>query len=155
MTPAIQLLQKKRVKFQIHQYDHDPNWGAYGEEAAVKMGIDPERVYKTLVVELAGKNLVVAIIPVTRSLDLKAVAKICCVKKAKMAEKALVEKITGYIVGGVSPLAQKKKLKTIINSCAGDFESICISGGKRGLDIELSPQSLVQLTHADFALISK
>lgn len=155
MTPAVELLKKLQAKYRIHQYDHDPNWGAYGEEAAAKMEVNSERVFKTLVVQLDDSSLVVAIVPVSRSLDLKALAKLCKVKKAKMAEKSLVEKSTGYIVGGVSPLAQKKKLKTLIDRATLDFETVYISGGKRGIDLELAPQLLAQLTKAEFAPISK
>ena len=155
MTPAIQMLKRSGVSFRQHQYDHDPSWGAYGEEAAAKMGVDPQRVFKTLVAQLDGTTLVVAIIPVTQMLDLKGLAKHCSAKKAKMGEKSLVEKTTGYVAGGVSPLGQKKTLKTIIDESGRGFETIYVSGGKRGLDIELNPEDLAQLTRADFARISK
>ncbi len=155
MTPAVKLLKKLGTEFQIHQYVHDPSWGSYGEEAAVKIGVDPERVYKTLVAQLDDSTLIVSIVPVSESLNLKVLAKWCKAKKANMAEKNLVEKSTGYLVGGVSPLAQKKKLKTFIDSSAKNLDTIFISGGKRGLDIELTPQLLAKLTSAEFVPLSR
>ncbi len=155
MTPAIKLLEKKGIKFQLHRYDHDPECQTYGEEAADKLNLDPARVLKTLVAQLDGNELAVAIVPVSTMLDLKALAKESGAKKARMADKKEVERTTGYIVGGVSPIGQKKRLRALIDSSALQFATVLVSGGKRGLDIELAPQDLSQLIGAGFAEISK
>lgn len=155
MTPAVNSLKKSGVAFTIHQYEHEPDCSSYGKEAAEKLGVDPHRVYKTLVVMTDNGELVVSVIPVSAMLDLKALAKAAGTKKASMAEKDLVQRITGYIVGGVSPLAQKKKLKTVIDSGVEKFDTVLISGGKRGLDIEISPRDLAKLTAASLASIAK
>ncbi|MGB5444755.1 MAG: Cys-tRNA(Pro) deacylase, partial [Psychromonas sp.] len=139
MTPAIDLLNKHKIKFKVHQYQHDKNCDSYGLEAAEKMQIEAQRVFKTLVVNLDNNSLVVSILPVTEKLNMKQVAKSCSVKKAQMAEKEAVLRSTGYVLGGVSPLGQKKRLKTLVNSSALDFPSIYVSAGKRGLEIELNP----------------
>lgn len=154
MTPAIKIAKKKKIKFKIHEYDHDPSAEAYGKEAADKLGVDPDLVYKTLVTA-DGKNLFVAIVPVMKRLDLKSLAKAVGVKKLAMADIKVVEKTTGYVVGGVSPLGQKKRLPTIIDSSAENYETIYVSGGRRGLDIELSPRDLSSLLGAGFGLISR
>lgn len=146
MTPAVTLLQKAGVDFRIHQYDHDPEYGAYGEEAAEKIGVDPARVFKTLIVQLDSAAYVVAIIPVRAKLDLKMAAKSGKAKKASLAVKDRVAALTGYIPGGVSPLAQKKKLTTYIDRTASEHQTIFVSGGKRGLDVELSFEDLARLT---------
>lgn len=155
MTPAINFAKREKVKFSIHEYDHDPSCESYGEEASVKLGIDNNRVYKTLVVSLGGKDLGVAIIPVSNMLDLKLFAKAVKVKKVAMADKKAVERSTGYILGGVSPIGQKKKLKTIIDASAKEFDTVFVSAGKRGLEIELSPNDLSGLTDGSFEKIGK
>ncbi len=155
MTPAINSAKKASVKFNIHSYTHDPSADSYGEEAAGKLGINPDRVFKTLVVALKGKELAVSIVPVAKRLDLKAVAKVFGVKKTAMADKQQVQKTTGYVLGGVSPLGQKKRLKTVIDSSASDFETVYVSAGRRGLEIELAPDDLKQLTKAVMASISR
>jgi Cys-tRNA(Pro)/Cys-tRNA(Cys) deacylase len=153
MTPAINAAKKKKIGYKIHQYTHDPAHESYGKEAAEKLGIEEERVYKTLVVQLENGNLTVAVVPVSSMLSMKQIAKTVGAKKAAMADKELVEKTTGYVVGGVSPLGQKKRLVTIIDSSAEDFPTIFVSAGRRGLEIELSPADLAALTSAAFAKI--
>lgn len=150
MTPAINLLKKKKIPHSVHSYQHDPDHPSYGLEAAEKLGIPPERVYKTLVADLGNAKLVVAIIPVDSMLSLKLLAKAAGSKKATMAEKSLVEKTTGYVLGGVSPLGQKKPLPTILDVSAKTHETIHISAGRRGLEIELSPDNLIELTRGTF-----
>jgi len=117
MTPCIKLLKKTKTTYKIHQYEHDSSCSSYGEEASLKLGVVPQRVFKTLVVQSDTKDFFVGIVPVTSQLSLKAVAKVMSAKKVAMADAHDVEKITGYVLGGVSPLGQKKRLKTILESC--------------------------------------
>ncbi len=154
MTPAINTAKKAKIPFTIHEYEHDPAAEAYGKEAAEKLGIAPERVFKTLVVA-NGKDLVVAVVPVLLHLDLKLLAKTIGAKKVAMADVRLVERTTGYVVGGVSPLGQKKLLPTILDSSAEQFDTIFVSGGRRGLDIELAPQDLARLVKGVFRPVAK
>lgn len=155
MTPAINLAKKKKINFEIHQYDHDPKAASYGEEAAEKLGIALTQVFKTLVVASEKNDLCVCIVPVSGSLDLKQVAKALGVKKTAMADAKKVQSTTGYVLGGVSPLGQKKQLPTLIDETAENQDTIFVSAGKRGLEIELSPQDLQTLTRAQFAPIAK
>ena len=135
MTPAINAAKQARVNYTIHEYEHDPAAESYGEEAAEKIGANPAQVFKTLVVSLDGKDLAVGIVPVTAMLGLKQIAKAAGAKKALMADKQLVQRTTGYVLGGVSPLGQKKPLKTFIDQSAEGFETVFVSAGKRGLEI--------------------
>jgi len=151
MTPAVKLLKKQKVPYILHEYEHDANHGSYGLEAAEKIGVHPDQVFKTLVIETDQNKLVVCIVPVSHSLNLKAAAKSASAKKAMMADKNDVMRSTGYVLGGVSPLGQKKRLPTLIDNSAQDFETIYVSAGKRGMDIELAPQDLVKLCDAQFA----
>jgi Cys-tRNA(Pro)/Cys-tRNA(Cys) deacylase len=151
MTPAINAIKKQKIPYTIHQYEHDPANEAYGKEAADKLGIDEQRVFKTLVVHLEDKRLVVAVLPVSSMLSMKHIAKAAGAKKAAMADKALVERTTGYVLGGVSPLGQKKRLPTIIDFTAENFPTIYVSAGRRGLQIELAAKDLAVLTGAVFA----
>ena len=155
MTPAINCVKKAKIAFTVHQYEHDSAQPSYGLEAAEKLAVEPERVFKTLVVNLDSKELVVAILPVNSMLSMKNVAKACGARKAEMADKAEVQRSTGYVLGGVSPVGQKKSLKTIIDQCAQQYPTIYISGGRRGLEIELNALDLQTLTLALFAPISK
>ncbi|QXO18060.1 MULTISPECIES: Cys-tRNA(Pro) deacylase [Vibrio] len=153
MTPAINLAKKKKIAHTIHQYEHDPSHSSYGLEAAQALGQDPKTVFKTLLFCLNGeaKNLAVAILPVDQKLNLKLAAKAAGAKKADMADPDIAQKTTGYVVGGISPLGQKKALPTFIHRSAETLPTLCVSAGKRGLEIELAPQDLALLTRAKFA----
>lgn len=148
MTPAIDLLKKNKCDFKIHKYDHDPACTNFGNEAVQKLGLDASQVYKTLLVELTPKQLVVCVLPVENQLSLKDVATAFDVKKAVMANKDEAQKVTGYLLGGISPLGQKKLLKTVLDESVNKFETIFISGGKRGLDIEVKPKDLQKLLNS-------
>ena len=148
MTPAIEMLKKNKCDFKIHKYDHDPACTNFGDEAVVKLGLDASQVYKTLLVELTPKQLVVCVLPVKNQLSLKDVASAFDVKKAVMANKDEAQKVTGYLLGGISPLGQKKLLKTVLDESVNKFETIFISGGKRGLDIEVKPKDLQKLLNS-------
>ena len=137
------------------QYYHDPSSIVYGKEAAEKLNIPFDRIFKTLVVSVYNHILLVSVVPVSKQLDLKLFAKTAGSKKAKMADKHLVERATGYIIGGVSPIGQKKKLKTIIDTSALKFNTVYVSAGRRGLQIELAPKDLGSQTGATYGEISK
>lgn len=151
MTPAIKQLERQKITFRIHQYQHDANAHSFGLEAVEKLSLNAEQVFKTLVICTETNQLAVAIVPVMFKLNLKAIAKTLKVKKVKMADGNRVEVTTGYVLGGVSPLGQKKSLTTIIDKSAQHFTHIFVSGGKRGLEIELSPKDLVTICRATFA----
>ncbi len=153
-TPATTVLAKSGVPHTIHPYEHRPTARSYGIEAAEALGVEPERVFKTLLADVDG-DLVVAIVPVCGSLDLKAVASAHGGKRAGMAASAAAERATGYVVGGISPFGQRKRLPTIIDVTAMDHETVYVSAGKRGLDIELAPADLVRLTGAKTARIGR
>lgn len=146
MTPGIIAAKKNKISFTIHEYSHDESSESYGHEAAEKMGVPKERVFKTLVVSLDNKTLAVGVIPVSSMLNMKHIAKATGVKKAVMANKLDVERSTGYVLGGVSPLGQKKQLQTIIDSSAKNYSTIYVNAGRRGLEIELSPDDLYKIT---------
>lgn len=155
MTPAINAAKKAKIAYTVHQYVHEPTAASFGKEAAEKLGLDEARVLKTLVVELDRGNLAVGIIPVSAMLSMKQLAKAAGAKKAAMADKGAVERATGYVLGGVSPLGQKKRLPTFIDASATAFPTVFVSGGRRGLEIELKPADLASLTGARFAEISE
>lgn len=154
MTPATKQLKKNKVTFKVLQYQHDTNVSSFGLEAVEKLSLNANHVFKTLVICCDTGKLAVAIVPVNLKLDLKALAKVLRVKKVKMADAKRVEASTGYVLGGVSPLGQKKVLTTVIDSCAENLELLYVSGGKRGLEIELSPNDLCSLSKATFAKVS-
>ncbi|MFI5708575.1 Cys-tRNA(Pro) deacylase [Kribbella sp. NPDC051620] len=153
-TPATVALTKAGMTFTTHAYEHDPAAKSYGLEAAEALGLQPEQVFKTLLVEVDGK-LSVGVVPVDKQLDLKAVAAALNGKKAAMADPAAAERITGYVVGGISPIGQKRPLPTVIDASATDHETVYVSGGRRGLDLGLSPTDLIKLTSARTAPIAR
>lgn len=148
MTPAIKLLKKQKCFYKIHKYEHDPECTNYGLEAVQKLGLDSKKVFKTLLVELSSKALAVGIIPVDCTMSLKEIAKALKAKSAKMADKNEAQKTTGYLLGGISPFGQKKRLKTVLDISALDHDTIFVSGGRRGLDIEVKPEDIVKLLGA-------
>jgi Cys-tRNA(Pro)/Cys-tRNA(Cys) deacylase len=154
MTPAITLLQKKGVKHHVLKYEHDTNASSYGLEAVEKLELDASTVFKTLVVSTDKGSLAVAIVPVNRKLSEKKMAKALGAKKVTMAPSDEVMASTGYVLGGVSPLGQKKRLSTVIHKSASSLPTIHVSAGKRGLEVSLSPTDLAAVTQASFADIS-
>lgn len=155
MTPAVESATRAGISFDIHEYDHDPQAESYGLEAAEKLEVPPEKIFKTLVIQSDKNELAVAIVPVQKTLDLKAAAAALGIKKIRMADKTQVQRTTGYLIGGVSPLGQKRRLPTLIDSSASDYEQIFVSGGRRGLDISLSPKDLARLCEARLIPISR
>ncbi|MEV0846805.1 Cys-tRNA(Pro) deacylase [Streptomyces sp. NPDC049954] len=153
-TPATLALTAAGAAFTLHAYVHDPAHPSYGEEAAEAMGVSAERVFKTLVAEVDGA-LTVAVVPVAGSLDLKALASAVGGKRAVMADPAAAERTTGYVRGGISPLGQRKRLPTVVDASAKDFGTICVSAGRRGLEVELAPADLVALTDAVLAPVGR
>ncbi|MEU6461937.1 Cys-tRNA(Pro) deacylase [Streptomyces sp. NPDC046976] len=153
-TPATVALGAAGVEFTVHAYDHDPSHPSYGEEAAEAMGVSPDRVFKTLVADVDG-NLVVGIVPVAGTLDLKALASAVGGKRAAMADPTLAERTTGYVRGGISPLGQRKRLPTVLDDSALGHATICVSAGRRGLEVELAPGDLAELTAAVTAPIGR
>jgi Cys-tRNA(Pro)/Cys-tRNA(Cys) deacylase len=152
-TPATALLTRQRVTHQVHAYAHDPKAPSYGAEAAAALDVEPARCFKTLIVDVEGA-LTVAVVPVSGSLDLKALAMAVGAKRAAMADPALAERTTGYVLGGISPLGQRKRLPTAIDESARSHDTIYVSAGRRGLEIELSPTDLITLTNATVATIA-
>lgn len=153
MTPGINTAKKAKIFHKIHEYTHESTNTSYGAEAAEKMRVPEHQVFKTLVVSLDGKELAVGVVPVSSMLSMKFIAKAAGAKKATMARALDVERSTGYVLGGVSPLGQKKRLKTIIHSSAKEYQTIFVSAGRRGVEIELKPYDLERLTNGEFAEI--
>ena len=147
-------LERAGVAHTVHPYDHDPRAESYGLEAAALLGVDPARVFKTLLADADGR-LVVGIVPVAGRLDLKALARAVGARRATLADPAVAERATGYVVGGISPLGQKRLHPTVLDSSALDHETVLVSGGRRGLDVELAPADLVTLTSATTAPIAQ
>ncbi|WP_407839597.1 Cys-tRNA(Pro) deacylase [Streptomyces sp. DSM 116496] len=153
-TPAIVALTAAGADFTVHAYEHDPAHPSYGEEAAQALGVSPAQVFKTLLADVDG-SLVVAVVPVSGSLDLKALASAVGGKRAAMADPALAERTTGYVLGGISPLGQRKRLPTVLDASASGFPTICVSAGRRGLEVELPASTLTTLTAATLAPIAR
>jgi Cys-tRNA(Pro)/Cys-tRNA(Cys) deacylase len=151
-TPATLALDAAGITYTLHPYDHDPravaDGGSYGLEAAVALGVDPQRVFKTLVAQLDGRELVVAVVPVSGQLDLKALARALGASRAAMAPLPDAERATGYVAGGISPVGQKRRLRTVVDQTALLHETVLVSAGRRGLDLETAPADLVAITEA-------
>lgn len=157
-TPATAALTRAGVAFTVHPYEHHDGERHFGDEATAALGLDPERVFKTLVVDVAGERgsaLAVAVVPVARQLDLKAVATALGVKKAAMADPAAAQRSSGYVLGGISPLGQRTRLPTVVDASAEAFPTVFVSAGRRGLQVELAPADLVGTTRARVAAISR
>jgi Cys-tRNA(Pro)/Cys-tRNA(Cys) deacylase len=153
-TPATVALTAAGIRFTPHSYDHDPSVTNFGLEAASALDLDPEQVFKTLLADVDGR-LVVGIVPVTGMLDLKALAAAASGKKAVMADPAVAERKTGYVVGGISPIGQKTNHRTVLDETAELYDTVFVSGGRRGFDIELAPADLVTVTSAIVAAIAR
>ena len=155
MTPAVTAAERAGIDFEVLEYDASDSDEPYGLGAARALGIAPEHVFKTLVVDLAGKSLATAIVPVAERLDLKAVASALSAKRATMAEPTAAERATGYVLGGISPLGQRRRLPFAIDESALGFERIHVSGGRRGLEIGLAPGDLVKIVGAVGARLTR
>jgi Cys-tRNA(Pro)/Cys-tRNA(Cys) deacylase len=153
-TPATVALERAGVPFTPHVYEHSDSVTSFGEEAAAALGLREDRVFKTLVVSVDG-DLAVAVVPVADRLDLKAVAAALGGKKASLADPALAERRTGYVVGGISPVGQRTTLRTVLDASATAHPTIFVSGGRRGFDVELAPADLVRVTRASTAAIAR
>ena len=152
-TPATVVVAKAKVEHRIHEYDHDPAAASYGLEAAEQLGVDPSGVFKTLVAEVDGR-LTVAVVPVAARLDLKALAAAAGGRKAVMAEAVAAERATGYFVGGISPLGHRKRLPVFLDTSMRDRPTVLVSAGRRGLELELSPDDLAELSDGTFAALA-
>ncbi len=155
MTPAVKQLQQAGVDYRLHRYRHDRVSESWGMEAAQKLGLPPKQVFKTLMVQSESGELAVAIVAVSSQLDLKILARHCGFRKAQMADAAQAERASGYKLGGISALGQKRRLPTVIDESACQFDTIFISAGRRGLEIEMDPRQLAGLIHARFANIAR
>lgn len=153
-TPATLLLTGSGVPFTLHRYAHDPRVTNYGQEAATALGLDPDRVFKTLLASL-DNELVVGIVPVSGQLDLKALARALGGSRAVLADVAAAERATGYVAGGISPLAQRRAHRTVLEETAQLWDTVFVSAGRRGLDVELAPDDLARLTGATLAPIAR
>lgn len=154
-TPATNAAQRAGIAHSVHEYPHAAGSRQYGTEAVERLGLDPTRVFKTLVARTADGQYVVAVVPVATTLDLKALALTVGAKQAEMADAAAAQRLTGYVVGGISPLGQKRALPTVIDASADAFETVFVSAGRRGLEIELAPGDLAKLTGATVAPIAR
>jgi len=154
ITPATLALTAAGLPFTPHAYEHDASVTSFGLEAADALGLDPDRVFKTLMADVDGR-LVVAIVPVSGKLDLKALAAAAGGKKAVMADSRLAERRTGYVVGGISPIGQKTPHPTVLDETAELYDTVFVSGGRRGFDIELAPKDLIVVTDAIVAAIAR
>lgn len=155
MTPAVRLLEQRLIPHRVLTYEHDPRSDNYGTEAAETLGLDPASVFKTLLADVPGLGLVVAVLPVDRRLDQKRLATAVGAKKARLADPVAAERATGYPVGGISPLGQRRRLPTVVDRSARDLETIHVNGGRRGLEVALAPSDLATLTNATVAAITR
>lgn len=153
-TRATQRLTTLGLAFQVHAYAHDERASSYGLEAAAALGAPAERVFKTLIASVDGQ-LTAAVVPVARQLSLKALAEAVGGKKAEMAKTEAAERATGYVVGGISPIAQRKTLPVVVDSSALGYRTVFCSAGQRGLELELAPDDLVLATGAVVAPIAR
>lgn len=153
-TPATVALDAAGIRFSLHSYVHDPSVTNFGLEAAEAIGVEPERVFKTLLADVDGR-LVVGVVPVAGMLDLKALAAAVGGKRATMADPAVAQRKTGYVVGGISPIGQKTRHETVIDETAELWDTVFVSGGRRGLDLEVAPADLVAVTGAIIADIAR
>jgi Cys-tRNA(Pro)/Cys-tRNA(Cys) deacylase len=154
-TPAVDAADRAGVDYRLHRYVHDRTRTEYGVEAVTALGLDANRVFKTLVIALSDGRHAVAVVPVAASLDLKAAAGAFSAKSADLARPHDAQRITGYVLGGISPLGQKRALPTIVDASAATFETVFVSAGQRGLEIELAPDDLVRLTNATVAPVAR
>lgn len=157
MTPAVTLLERLKVPHAVHHYAVDPDRvaGTYGEAVAAAMGVGAARVFKTLIAELPGGELVAAVVPVDRTLDLRALAAAAGAKTAAMADPAAAERATGYVTGGISPFGQRKRLRTFVDRAALGLDRLFVSAGRRGLQLEVTPADLVRVCGAETAELAK
>jgi Cys-tRNA(Pro)/Cys-tRNA(Cys) deacylase len=153
-TRATVALTKQSVEFRVHAYDHDPRAAGYGTEAVERLGLDPHRTFKTLLAA-AGDRLVVGVVPVSAMLDLKALAAAAGMKSLTMADAAVAERATGYVIGGISPIGQQRRLPTFIDESATAFDTVFCSAGRRGLEVELAPDDLRRAVDGTFAAIAR
>jgi Cys-tRNA(Pro)/Cys-tRNA(Cys) deacylase len=151
MTPAIRAAEAAQIRFVLHRYSHDPKAESFGLEAAEKLGVAPERVFKTLVAGVDGKRLVLALVPVAARLDIKKLAMAAGGRKADLADPAAAERATGYVLGGISPLGGKRTLPTFVDDSAVQQTTVYVSAGRRSLQLELAPADLIRLTAATTA----
>ncbi|WP_281287541.1 Cys-tRNA(Pro) deacylase [Rudaeicoccus suwonensis] len=158
VTPATLAMAAAGIAFTVHEYHHDPSVTAYGAEAAAVLAVDPARVFKTLVVatdRVDDKGLVVAVVPVSQRLDVKALAAAVGCKRATLADGQVAERMTGYRVGGISPIGQKRPLTTVLDDSMTTLATVLVSGGRRGMDVEVAPGDLQTITRALFAPIAR
>jgi Cys-tRNA(Pro)/Cys-tRNA(Cys) deacylase len=152
-TPATVALDRAKVSYQLHPYSHDARADSYGDEAATALGLDPQRIFKTLIASVDGR-LVCGVVPVSAKLSFKALAAAIGGKRAEMADPATAQRATGYVLGGISPLGHKTRLPVVIDASAETFDTVFVSAGKRGLQVELAPTDLAALAMATFADLS-
>ena len=155
MTPAIRALKEAGVPHEVHAYDHDPAAACFGDEVVEALGVDAAEVFKTLVVRLGQSTFAMAIVPVSSRLDLKALARVAGSRRAVLADAADAERATGYVVGGISPLGQRKQIQAWIDESALDLDRIYVSAGQRGLQVSLAPDDLVSLLSARTSAIAR
>ena len=153
-TPATAALTRAGIAFTVHAYDHDPRATSYGEEAAAALGLTVDEVFKTLMAMIDGEP-VIGIVPVSGSLDLKALAAAAGGRRAEMADPAVAQRLTGYVLGGISPIGQKRALPTFLDESAVLLETVYVSGGRRGMDIGLAPDDLITVTGGEYAAIAR